>query len=123
MNVCYAAGPDCDGPLQRHHVVKRQRIRAAWKSLMAAKRRGGPNPWSITKAIEDPRNLVWTCLRHHTEETEMPPPEGFWAFVAEYNLEAALPRYLSCGAAATSSQGNGQGTVVSRRRSPREEAA
>jgi hypothetical protein len=80
--------------MQQHHVVKRQRIRAAWKSLMAAKRRGGPKPWGITKAIEDPRNLVWTCLRHHTEETEMPLPEGFHDFLAEYGLEGAVPRHL-----------------------------
>ena len=32
---------------------------------MAAKRRGGPKPWSVTKAIDDERNKVFVCDGHH----------------------------------------------------------
>jgi hypothetical protein len=95
VNRCYAFGPDCDGRVVAHHLVKKQRIRNEWRSLMAAKRRGGPKPWSITKALADERNLVWTCQRHHKEDIPMPLPPGFWAFVEEYGLQGCLPRYLA----------------------------
>lgn len=122
--ICYAAGPDCDGVTVRHHLLKRQRIRAAWKTLMAAHRRGGPKPWSVTKAIADPRNLVWTCARHHKEEWEMPVPDGFWDFVTEYALEGALPRWMTYGAAAPTTALTGRGAVVDLTAQPsREEAA
>lgn len=99
MTVCYAAGPDCDGPVEAHHVIKRARIRLKWKTLMAEKRRGGPKPWLVTKAIADPRNIVYACKRtHHVEESPVPLPDGFQDFVAEYDLAAQLPRWLTCGA-------------------------
>jgi hypothetical protein len=92
---CYALGPDCDGPLVRHHLVKQARIRKQWRSLMAAKRRGGPKPWSVTKALADERNLLATCQRHHQEDIPMPLPPGFFDFVKEYGLQGCLPRYLA----------------------------
>lgn len=125
MNPCYAAGPDCDGPVEAHHLVKRQRIRAKWRTLMAAKRRGGPKPWSVTKAIADERNIVYACKRtHHVEETPVPLPAGFWDFIAEYDLAGQLPRWLACGAAAPKTTSVCQETVVIREVQPsREEAA
>lgn len=122
--ICYAAGPDCDGPVEAHHLVKRQRIRAKWRTLMAAKRRGGPKPWSVTKAIADERNIVYACKRtHHVEESPVPVPDGFWDFIAEYDLAGLEPRWMACGAAAKTSP-VGRGTVVSRDAQPsREEAA
>jgi hypothetical protein len=100
MNACYAAGPDCDGPIEAHHLVKRQRIRKQWESLKAAQRRGGPKPWSYTKAIADPRNIVYACKRtHHVEESVVPIPSGFWNFIAAYGLEPCLPRWLMSEAA------------------------
>lgn len=96
VNRCYAQGPDCDGPLEAHHIVKRQRIRKRWNTLKAEQRRGGPKPWSITKAIADPRNKVYACKRtHHLEESAVPIPAGFWDFIAEYELESCLPRWAT----------------------------
>lgn len=93
---CYAQGPDCDGPVEAHHLVKRQRIRREWRRLKAEQRRGGPKPWSVTKAIEDERNIVGACkLTHHVEETAVPIPDGFWDFIAEYGLEPCLPRWIT----------------------------
>lgn len=94
---CYAAGrgDPCDSARQKHHIVKRQKIRGKWRSLNAAHRRGiAPKPWSIMRALQDPRNLIVTCYRHHKEETAMPLPDGFWDFVAEYDLYSELPRWL-----------------------------
>jgi hypothetical protein len=95
MKRCYAFGPDCDGPMQLHHICKAQRIRKEWRSLMAAMRFGGPRPWSITKALADNRNRIATCQRHHKEDIPMPLPPGFWTFVEEYGLQGCLPRYLA----------------------------
>jgi hypothetical protein len=89
---------DCDGRVQEHHIVKRQSIRRVWRSLMAAKRRGGPKPWSVTKAIADPRNKVNVCWHHHKPVEEgrlaVPLPAGFYGFVNEYGLQGQLPRQL-----------------------------
>lgn len=125
MTRCYAYGPDCDGPIEEHHLIKRQRIRRVWQSLMAAKRRGGPKAWSVTKAIADPRNKVYACKRtHHVEESPVPIPAGFWDFVAEYHLESELPRWLqSCGAAATQTHVTGTVGVSHPMQSPREDLA
>lgn len=95
--VCYAAGrgDPCDAARQAHHHVKQQRIRRVWATLNADYRRGrGPRPWSLRKALDDRRNLVYTCYRHHKEETAMPLPVGFWEFVAEYKLVGVVPRHL-----------------------------
>jgi hypothetical protein len=81
--------------VQRHHVVKQARIRREWRRLMAEKRRGGPDPWSVTRALADRRNLIPVCLACHKEERPLPLPAGFWEFVADYGLEAALPRHLA----------------------------
>lgn len=70
------------------------------RSLSAAYRRSqGPKPWSVQKALKDPRLQIVTCWRHHKpieeEQLEPPLPAGFWNAVAEYGLESELPRYLA----------------------------
>lgn len=96
---CYAAGKGdpCDSARQRHHPIKKQAIRRVHRTLSAARRRSAlaPKPWSISKALNDPRLWIWTCYRHHKEETAMPLPEGFWDAVDEYaGLRAVVPRWL-----------------------------
>lgn len=116
---CVACG---DRPaVQMHHVVSQNHIEryVPQEQERAAK--------------ADPRNGVPTCVHCHgglddgtikLPQTKL--PRGFWRFVADYDLRAALPRYLTCGAAADqSSQSSSadRGAVVSRTRSPREENA
>ena len=97
MARCYAHSRGCDGPLEKHHVIKQQRIRKAWLTLASEYARGsGPKPWPLKKALEDPRNIVIACKRtHHVEESAVPVPDGFWDYVREYELEPCLPRWLA----------------------------
>lgn len=104
--ICFAVGQirPCFGQIQEHHILTRHVIRKEWKSLVAAKRRGGPKAWSITKAIADERNKIFVCDGHH----QLLPPNGaslrvephdlprdFWIFVRDYDLQAAVPRHLA----------------------------
>lgn len=95
---CALHGPDCDGRLQNHHVVSRQRLRRAWKAAKAEERRTGVRAWSITAAINDERNLTALCVHHHMQveakRVRVPVSEGAWAFAAEYGLDAMLAEDL-----------------------------
>lgn len=102
--TCFAVGRGgrtCDGAKQRHHVVPKQGIRRAWKTLAAAQRRGGPRAWRVGRVMTDGRNMLDVCWAHHqlveggslrVELTDV--PTGFWAFVTEYGLYGELPRHL-----------------------------
>lgn len=95
---CALQGPDCDGRVQLHHVVPRQRLRRAWKAAKAEERRTGVKAWSITAAIKDERNLIGLCVFHHMQveakRLRCPVSVGAWAFAEEYGLDAMLAEDL-----------------------------
>lgn len=92
--TCVFHGADCAGRIQLHHCVPRQRLRREWKAAKAAHRRGGPKPWSITRAIADERNLVPVCHFHHGQveahKLYVTFPESVLEFAREYGLEGSL---------------------------------
>lgn len=102
----------CGSPaVSHHHVVPQQRL----------SRYLSPRDAQIAKA--DPRNVTPMCHQCHGKvengSLELAPheiPRGFRSFVAQFDLEAALPRYMTCGAAApeTSPSPSGEGTVAIR---------
>lgn len=109
-----------DPAVHHHHVISQQRID---RFVPAEKAR---------EAKHDHRNLTPLCFACHDrvesatlylEAHELHPE--FALFIIEYDLEAALPRYMACGAAAyPPGLGERLGTVVDRSvQPPREEAA
>jgi hypothetical protein len=81
--------------VQSHHLVKQQRIR---KRLATLQRQLGHKPWGITRALEDPRLQVGTCLDCHgpmeDERLRVDLPDGFWDAVDAYSLAPDLPRWI-----------------------------
>lgn len=105
--MCIVCG---DRPaVQMHHICKQSRIdRIVPDELLRA-------------AKSDPRNGVPACVHCHggldDESIQLEPrqvPRGFPAFVAQYDLETAMPRYMACGAAAPTTTSVCQETVVIR---------
>lgn len=71
-----------------HHVISRQRIR---DNL-------GRGSEIAEHAVEDPRNLVWLCRRHHEQlhtwamnRVNLEPNGEVYAFAADYGLGWCLP--------------------------------
>ena len=94
MGCVFLSHGDCDGSLTDHHIVSRQRLRREWRAAKAEHRRGGPKPWSITKAIADPRDKVRICWGHHqaveAKRLYVTPPDSAREFAREYGLEWSL---------------------------------
>jgi hypothetical protein len=79
---------DCDGVWDRHHLIRKNRLRQELASEVAQ------------LAVEDDRNLVTTCRRHHElveralvrlHRDEL--PDQIEAFATDFRLEGWLDRY------------------------------
>lgn len=79
---------NCDGPWDRHHLIRKNRLRQELADEVAE------------LAVQDDRNLVTTCRRHHElveralvrlHRDEL--PEQIEAFAADFRLEGWLDRY------------------------------
>lgn len=96
--ACFCAGRvpgrACYGAITHEHIVPRQRIKLHVKPVSGQQ----------VRALRDRRNIVGVCLGCHlgTLTTGNPLaqvqpsdlPAGFWDFIEQYNLWAALPRHL-----------------------------
>lgn len=64
------AGPglrECDGPVQKHHVVKQQTIKRQFPAVssLAPDEVVRRRKRELAAALKDTRNLVSACKRHH----------------------------------------------------------
>lgn len=89
------SAPGCENrAVHEHHWVPRQRIKARHKTLVAEHRRGGPEPWSLSEALADPRNLSPLCFRCHGQfeqkKLRLPVPASAWEFARDYGMEWSL---------------------------------
>lgn len=94
-------GRDCYGAKTWHHIVSKRAI----IDKVTGNRGVTPENARILKdALSDPRVLIGACWGCHlgTLETDNPRarvteddlPEGFWAYVDQYDLANDLPRHL-----------------------------
>lgn len=89
VGSCVVCG---DPAIDWHHVIAQQRIK---RFVLDTERKA---------ALEDRRNLIAVCRRCHDRIEHaviaVDPillPNGFPSFVAQYDLQAALPRHLTEG--------------------------
>jgi hypothetical protein len=77
-----------------HHWVPQQRVKARHKTVVAEHRRGGPKPWSLSEALNDPRNLSPLCFRCHGQfeqkKLRLEPPASALEFGRDFGLEWSL---------------------------------
>jgi hypothetical protein len=93
---------ECQGPMQRHHVIKKQTIKRLFPQLpmFATDEEVRENKRRLAAAQKDDRDLLWACKRHHDlhEKAKRIPvpreelPEAVELFAADYGLVYELER-------------------------------
>jgi len=93
---------ECQGPPQKHHAIKQQTIRRLFPRLpmFASDEEIRENKRRLNQALNDSRNLIVCCKRHHDlhEQAKAIPvpreelPEGLELFASDYGLEYELER-------------------------------
>lgn len=89
------SAPGCDRRAAHfHHWVPQQRIRRRHATLRAEHRRGGPEPWRLSTALRDVRNLSPLCFFCHGQfeqkKLRLEPPGSAREFAVDYGLEWSL---------------------------------
>src|SRR5690349_21051516 len=73
---------ECDGPVDRHHVVSQQAIKRTYPRLpsYATDREVQVRKAAMNSALRDDRNLVMACRRHHElfHNARFEVPEDGW---------------------------------------------
>lgn len=102
---CAFAGPDCEGRLEWHHCLTKNRLKRMFP--YGGSREPGDRQWypisrlgpgtqtiPLTEILGDARNRVWLCSHHHELVTngrlKVELPESVWEFAREFGLAAQL---------------------------------
>lgn len=91
---CCMESAACEGRLEAHHIISRQRLRFAREAARTALSSGREvtperkhlHEQSIEDLIADPRNGVVVCERHHKRPWNIPEPDHVAEFRAEYGF-------------------------------------